>query len=301
MELRHLRAFSAVARTLSFTRAAAELHYAQSSVTEQIQALESTLGAQLFDRTGRRLSLTPAGERLLRYANDVLLLVEEARSAVEDTDELGGELTIGALETLCAHRLPSILARYRARWPGVRVSVRDGNRGELYSAVRRGEIEASFTFGRPPADDALASETLAYDRLVVVTPVRHRLAEHTQIRPDDLRGEPFLVTEVGCGFRELFDRAFGGLAGGPAVVAEVASLAALCSCVASGMGCALLPEIAVQGHLARGEVAAIPLGGPERRTEVTVCWPRRWERKPALAAFLDEARAVLARPEQQAV
>jgi DNA-binding transcriptional LysR family regulator len=84
VELRHLRTFRTVARTLNFTRAAAELSYAQSSVTEQIQSLESELAAKLFDRSHRELSLTPAGERLVEDADQMLLLAQEARTVVED-------------------------------------------------------------------------------------------------------------------------------------------------------------------------------------------------------------------------
>lgn len=300
MELRHLRAFRVVARTRSFTKAAAELHYAQSTVTEQVQALESELGTQLFERGGRKLELTTTGSRLVDYADRVLLLVEEARSAVrDDPDEPSGEFSVGALETLCAHRLPSVLAEYCNRWPNVRVSVREGNRGQLYGAVRRGDLDVSLTFGDPPADEALSSTSLGHDQLMVVTPPAHRLADRETVRMMDLPGEPFLATEQGCGFREMFDRAVNGLGtNGPTVVAEATSLAALCSCVASGMGCALLPEIAISAQLSRGEVAAIPLGDARSVTSITMTWLRRWERKPALAAFLALAESMFTEPRQ---
>ncbi|GIF08510.1 LysR family transcriptional regulator [Actinoplanes siamensis] len=298
MELRHLRAFRAVARTLNFTRAAADLHYAQSSITEQVQALESELGAQLFDRSGRRLRLTPAGERLVGYAEKVLLLVEEARTVVPDQlDEPSGVLTVGALETLCAHRLPTMLSTYRSRRPKVRVAVREGNRGELYGAVSRGEIDISLTFGDPPADETLGSETLERDRLMIVTPVGHRLAGSPTLRMMDLAGEEFLATEQGCGFREMFDRSVAPLgADRPKVVAEMTSLAALCSCVASGMGAALLPEIAIRRHLDRSHVAAIPLVDADAQTKVTMTWLRRGESNPTLTAFLRTARSVIEAP-----
>jgi DNA-binding transcriptional LysR family regulator len=191
------------------------------------------------------------------------------------------------------HRLPAVLAEYRNRWPKVRVSVREGNRGQLYGSVRRGDIDVSLTFGDPPADEALGTRSLGYDQLMVVTPPGHRLAGHQTVRMMDLPGELFLATEQGCGFREMFDRAVSGLGtNGPTVVAEVTSLAALCSCVASGMGCALLPEIAINAHLSRGDVAAIPLGDASSVTPVTMTWLRRWERKPALSAFLELAESI---------
>lgn len=296
MEIRHLRAFQAVARTLNVTRAAAELNYAQSSVTEQVQALEAELGTALFDRSGRRIRLTLAGEELVGYADRMLSLLNEARVAV--TDHAGqpyGELSVRGLETLCAHRLPPVLARFAADHPRVRVTVGQGNRGELYGAVRRGEIDLAFTFGAAPPDPELASEGLGTERLVVIAPVGHRLASMDRLAVADLRAEPFLVTEVGCGFREMFDQILGPRAldgpDRPMIAAEVTSLAALCGCVASGMGCALLPEMAVRGHVQRGELVARHLTGSGFQTAVTMTWLRRRQHRPGVAAFLATARA----------
>jgi DNA-binding transcriptional LysR family regulator len=278
MELRHLRTFRVVARTLNFTRAAGELHYAQSSVTEQVQALEAELGTPLFER-GRQLGLTAAGERLVGYADRVLALVEEAKAAVDDErGEPEGALTIGALETLCAHRIPTILSRYRTRWPRVRVSVKEGGRGELYAAVRESEMDVCFTFGDAPADPAFASEELGREQLVVIVPPGHPLKGSTEIRPGDLRGVGFLATQKGCGFREMLDRIDG-----PVIEAEVGSLAALCRCVAQGMGCGIVP-----GIVDHAGTIAIPLAGQE--TSVTMTWRRRDERKPSVAALLAVAR-----------
>ncbi|WP_185012365.1 LysR family transcriptional regulator [Streptomyces sp. AK010] len=292
MELRHLRTFRTVARTLNFTRAAAELNYAQSSVTEQIQALENELAAKLFDRTSRKLSLTPAGERLVEYADQMLLLVQEARTAVEEeAQEPGGQLTVGGLETLCAHRLPAILARYRRLYPRVQVTLREGGRGQLYEWVRRGEIDVALTFGQAPRDKLLASEPLTTDRLMVVAPIDHRLASYARVVGQDLRGESFLATPQGCGFREMLDTLIDTLGpDAPVIDAQVASMAALCQCASAGMGCALLPEIAVTGPAARGEVAAVPLTGSASQTQITMTWLRRAELRPSVPAFLATAR-----------
>ncbi|WNV83579.1 LysR family transcriptional regulator [Umezawaea sp. Da 62-37] len=292
MELRHLRSFSAVARTLNLTRAADELHYAQSSVTEQIQALETELGTPLFDRTGRRLRLTGAGERLVDYAHQVLLLVEEARAAVdEQPGEPAGELVLGALETLCAHRVPVLFTDYRTRWPKVAVTVRQGDRGYLYEAVRGGSVDVALTFGAAPADPALASEVLAHDRLVVVVPPGHRLAALDEVGAEDLRGLGFLATPPGCGFRAMLEDA---LLGDVVIEAEVASLAAMCGCVASGTGCALVPETAARDHVATGRLVAIPLHGKHSRAAVTMTWLRRSASRPSVAAMLVSARAAFA-------
>ncbi len=280
MELRHLRTFRVVARTLNFTRAAAELHYAQSSVTEQIQTLEAELGSKLFER-GRRLRLTGAGERLIGYADQVLELVEEARAAVdEDRGEPEGELIIGALETLCAHRIPALFGEYRTKWPRVRVTLREGGRGELYQAVRQSEMDVCFTFGDAPPDPALASASLGTEPLVVIVPPGHPLASQDEVGPGDLDGVGFLATPPGCGFREMLDRIDG-----PVVEAEVGSLAALARCVAAGLGCAIVPAL-----VEHAGAVAVPLAGAT--TDVTMTWRRRDEHKPSVAALLATAYAL---------
>lgn len=266
MELRHLRTFRVVARTLNFTHTAAELHYAQSSVTEQIQALEAELGAKLFER-GRRLRLTGAGERLVGYADQVLELVEEARAAVdEERGEPEGDLTIGALETLCAHRIPALFGEYRTRWPRVRVRLEEGSRGELYQAVQRSEMDASASLGTEP--------------LVVIVPPGHSLAQKEEIRSGDLDGVGFLATPNGCGFREMLDRIDG-----PVVEAEVGSLAALARCVAAGLGCGIVPAL-----VEHAGAIAVPLAGAT--ADVTMTWRRRDEHKPSVAALLATAVAM---------
>jgi DNA-binding transcriptional LysR family regulator len=281
MELRHLRTFRVVARTLNFTRAAAELHYAQSSVTEQIQALEAELGSKLFDRTARRLTLTAAGERLVGYAGQVLSLVEEAKAAVDgERGEPDGTLTIGALETLCTHWVPPIFSAYRAQWPRVRMSLEEGGRGELYRAVKQSEMDVCFTFGAAPDDPAFASATLGEEQLVVIVPPGHPLAGKEEIRPGDLRGVGFLATPQGCGFREMLDRIDG-----PVIEAEVGSLAALARCVAAGMGCGIVPAI-----VDHGDAVAVPLAG--ETADVTMTWRRRDENKPSIAALLATAHAL---------
>src|SRR6266436_183338 len=134
MQLRHLKTFVAVASTLNITRAGEEVHLAQSSVTEQIQSLEADLGTPLFDRSRRRLRLTEAGRRLLEYAGDILSLSDEAHSAVADAAGLvAGSLAVGGLETLCANRLPPLLAKFRQQHPAIALQMKAAGSGELRS------------------------------------------------------------------------------------------------------------------------------------------------------------------------
>ncbi len=320
MELRHLRTFEAVARTLSMTGAARELHYAQSSVSDQVQALERELGVELVDRSQRRIRLTAQGEVLASYTGRILGLLAEARTAVVRP---APELALGALETLSRHLLPGVLASYRARHPETRVRVSQSNRGELHGAVRRGELDLCLTFGTPPdvppgtrSDvPGLRAETLAEEPLVVIVPPGHRLAARGRADLAELAAEPFLATQPGCGFREMYDTAFGStpacsvpdagadearaaaagavavaVAVGPEPVAEVDSIDTLGACVAAGMGCALLPLLAVRQRADRGEVAVVEVGDTDLRTAITMTWLERSPANPALTGFQDAIR-----------
>src|SRR5690349_21719254 len=141
MELRQLITFRVLARTLNFTRTASELGYVQSSVTAQIQALEAELGVPLFDRLGKRVSLTDGGRQLLEYAERILALADEARAAVSADATPRGTLSIGAPETLCTYRLPAILHAFRDRYPQVQILFRANPVATLRQCVSTGVID----------------------------------------------------------------------------------------------------------------------------------------------------------------
>jgi len=290
MQLRHLRTFAAVATTLNMTRAARQVHLSQSSVTEHIQALEADIGAALFDRSRRRLRLTEAGRRLLAYAGDLLALAHEARAAVADLSGLvTGTLTVGGLETLCANWLPPLLATFQAAHPSVGLHVKVGGSGDLRSGVRAGLIDLCVLFGEQPSDADLASASIAQEPLVVITPPNHRLAGRRMIGVDDLANEPFLVTEMGCVYRRIFETAFPETAAGrPRVAGELGSLGAIRALVAAGMGCALVPRLAAPG--AEDGIAVLSWAGVQDCVPVVMLWRRQRVQPPALRLFVEATR-----------
>ncbi|MBU8897173.1 LysR family transcriptional regulator [Corallococcus sp. M34] len=289
MKLRQLETFRTVARTLNFRRAAEQLHYAQSSITEQIQGLESDLDVALFDRTGRVLRLTEAGARLLSYADQMLALAEEARTALQEHDsELSGTLTIWAPETLCARRLPGLLTAFHAHHPRVRLVVSPKGRAEILQGLRGQEIDLGIFLGEVPSGIAVHCEQLATEPLCLVAPPGHALTQRDRVLADDLRPWPFISTEQGCAYRDLFERAWTEVEGKPAVVAEMGSVTAVARCVASGMGLAVLPHVAVSDEVSRGEL--VPLPWPSLAAAgIWFAWSGR-RLSPAAAAFLRTVR-----------
>ncbi|GHA10146.1 putative HTH-type transcriptional regulator YwqM [Streptomyces echinoruber] len=291
MELRLLVTFEKVATVLSFTRAAAELGYAQSSVTGQIRALESSLGTELFDRLGSRIRLTEAGERLLPYARRMIELAQEARAAVADTGEPAGALTVGTMESLTSYRLPPLLELFHHRYPKVRVALRTTAGDTTREALRQGTYDLGFLMEEETAHPGLESEVLAVEPLALVAPPGHRLAGRDRVAAADLVREPLLATEPGCAYRDLFERELAAVA--PVEFMEFGTIEAIKRAVAAGLGIALLPEVTAAAELADGSLTRLAWRPPfTLRTQLA--W-RAGRRLPAHARlFAEQARRLVA-------
>lgn len=293
MELRHLKTFLAVARTLNFTRAAEQVHLAQSSVTEQIQALEADLDAALFDRSRRKLALTEAGKRLQDYAGDLLSLAEEARAGVAQAAGVtAGTLSVGALETLCVARLPPLLAAFRQAHPATELQLKVAGSATLRSGVKSGALDIGFTFGDPLPAAGVESEVIGREPLVVIAPPRHRLAGRAAVHAADLADEAFLVTEPGCVYRQMFEAAFPvsphGAPRRPRLAGEFGSIAAIVRLVESGLGCAIVPALVAEDAHARLTVLA--WAGDAADVPVAMSWRARRTQPAVLREFLAAAR-----------
>lgn len=289
MQLRHLKTFVAVASDLNITRAAERIHLAQSSVSEQMQALEADLNAALFDRTGRKLKLTGAGQRLLDHAQELLARAEEARAAVAAAANMTtGTLAIGGLETLCASYLPPLLAHFGTEHPTVQLQLKSAGSGELRSGLKSGALDVSFAFGEPPDVPELKHEVVAEEELVVALPAGHRLAGQIAASAEDLHDEPFLVTEQGCVYRQMFETGFTQNGMRPRIAVELGSIAAIRKLVAEGAGCALIPRVAAEAGDRR--IVALPWTGDHSPVPVTMIWHGRRSKRPAVRLFLEAAR-----------
>ncbi|MGY3844253.1 LysR family transcriptional regulator [Streptomyces hydrogenans] len=294
MELRLLATFEKVAGVLSFTRAAAELGYAQSSVTGQIRTLETSLGTELFERLGGRIRLTEAGERLLPYARRMAELAEEARAAVA-AGEPAGTITIGTMESLTTYRLPPLLEYVHHRHPAVRLALRPTLGDATRQALRQGTYDLGFLMEAGTEHEGLESEVLAPEPLALIASPGHPLAGREGLVTADLAGGGLIGTEPGCAYRDLFEAELAGAAaGGPGSAPgpdflEFGTIEASKRAVASGLGIALLPRIAVQEELASGALVALDWEAPF--TLFTQLAWRRGKRLPAhVRLFVEQAR-----------
>jgi DNA-binding transcriptional LysR family regulator len=306
VELRQVETFRVVAQELSFSRAAAKLGYVQSSVSAQVSTLERELGVPLFDRIGRKIALTNAGEVMFAYSGKLLALAEQTREAVVDvgagSGEVTGSLTVSAPETLLTYRLPKLLALFHERHPKVRLSVRPSVIGRLVGSARKaieeGKVDVAFVLDEPLGERAqsanLAVETLVAENVSVVAPTSHALASSSAVLAHDLRGEAVLLPEApesGCAYRGQFERQLGSAGVVPPETMEFQSIEAVKQCVAAGMGVSVLPSVAVDVELKVGTLAALRWSEPfEVLTQMS--WHEARWMSPALRAFLEAAREV---------
>ena len=294
MEIRQLRTFQAVAQMLSFNRAAERLHYAQSSISAQIQALEEELEVKLFDRLGRRILLTEAGERLLQYARKILDLADETKAEVVRSKEPEGALTIRVPESFCVHRLPPVVKRFRSQFPKVGLSFVTCAVENLQKDLRKGITDLAFLLTESIQATDLEVEAMGFEHIILVANHGHPLAAKPKIKTRDLEGETILLSKVDCSYRRSFQQILDQQKVLPGTTLEFNSVAAIKQCVMEGVGITILPEVAVAQDIAQGRLASIAWEEKLEVATLMIWYKDRWL-SPTLSAFMDMTREVLSR------
>lgn len=242
MELKQLRYFAALARELSFTRAARKLHVSQPPLSFQIANLESELGARLFHRTSRSVELSEAGKAFLPHALAVLERIAEARGDVRRVaDGLEGSVRIGLAGSHFLGPFPRFIKQFRQSRPGVEVALHEMKPADHIQALRDGRVDLSVS-RTPVSDGQLASRLLWRDPVVAALPREHRLAGRKRIRLGDLRHDEFVFLRLDSSAfaQRLFDACVAsGFA--PHIVQQVVEIPAAINLVAAGLGVALVP------------------------------------------------------------
>lgn len=295
MELRQLNTFRTVASTLNFSRAAEVLNYVPSNVTMQIKALEDELGVRLFDRLGKQLVLTTAGNRFLSHVQGVLDKLDEARSAVHDQDDLSGTLTISANEVLCAYRLPAVFHLFRSRHPGVRLIFRSVSNQQLKQTLFEGTADIVYMLDEPIRSTGLEVEPLLEEPFRLFAAPDHPLANRTVLQLEDFHGEVFLTNEKGCTYRTMFDRSFEKEGIDSITYLEFQNAEAIKQCAITGIGIAFLPVIVAEAEVERGELVALPWQIPDLHVYTQMLWHKDKWLSPIMLSFIEAAREVLSR------
>lgn len=289
MDFRAIRYFLAVAEELHFGRAARRLHISQPPLSQQIRKLEDELGVRLFERTQRRVSLTPAGQVFLVKVQSLLAGAEEAKRAAQRASrgELG-RLVVGFIHAAFYNLLPPIVRRFRDAQPAVELVLQEMTNREQLAALGDGKLDCGFL--RPPVVEPLIQvEVLSREPFVVALPKDHPLAARRKVALKSLAAEPLVM------YPPRRSPLYGQIVDGcvrsgfsPRVVQEAAYIDTLIGLVRAGIGLALLPacarEVGMSGIVYRA------LTGLTAQAETAVAW-RREDRSPIVEAFLQCARA----------
>lgn len=280
-----MRTFHLVVQHRTLNRAAKHLGITQPAVTQQIRRLERSVGVRLFQRDGRYLTLTDAGQTLHVFAQRIFQLADAAGDAVEGIAGLKtGYLRVGASRTAGAYYVSGLLDRFKLRYPGVRVSLTVGNSQMILSSITDFSLHAGVIAGSPQ-DPTLVSLPLISDRMLVLLPPGHPLTARRALTVRDLRGSPLVLREPGSTTRQLVEHAFqrGGVVGEPSM--ELESNEAIKSAVADGVGIAVMAQAAVADDVTAGRLLARPLR-PPLRLDFALVYHRDRVLSPVLAAFL---------------
>ena len=254
MQIGQLRAFLAVAEQRHFTRAARELGMAQPSVSAHVRRLESELGNELFDRRKGDLRLTVAGEALLPFARRILADVDAASAELSQVGGLTrGRLSIGATPSLAATLVPPVLARFHTAYPGIELALREAGSMELVAALVEGAVDIALVI-LPVRHEALETQALLREELVVAVARTHPLAKRRAIALTDLRDMPLVMFRQGYDLRSATEAACRGAGFAPTIAVEGGEMDGVLRLTAAGLGAAIVPSLIVEP---RGPLRAV--------------------------------------------
>ena len=292
MELRQLEYFVAVAEERNFTRAAERVHISQPGVSAQIRQLERELGAELFDRSARTVTLTVAGKAALDHARAALAAAGALGQAVgEVTGLIRGRLTVGMVVGCTVTPLFDALAAFHRAHPGVEIALLEDNSDRLVEGVRSGALDLALA-GLAAAPDGLETLTIVSERLVAAVPPDHPLAGRGGVTLSDLAAHPIVCMPYGTGLRTVFDRACAARGLQPVIALQAGAADAIAGLAARGLGVAVLSESMAAAY--RDRLTALTIEDVETPALLALLW--RGGQSPAVREFVRHARRSFAVP-----
>lgn len=289
MTLRHIRIFLSVCTNgCNTTKAAEEMHMTQPAISLAIREMEQYYGVTLFDRIGRRLRITEAGQRFQEYAAHISSLFDDMEKGMRDWDVFG-LLRVGASITIGSQFLPNYVKAFYSRFPGTQVKALVAPSDELEQRLLKNELDFALIEG-VAHNPSLISEEYMQDRLTVIFPADGNFHQGQRLTIDEFKNQHFLLREPGSGTREVFDRVIenAGFAVDP--IWEAMSTTALVNGVINGLGIAVLPHRMVLGPLERGLVVAVQVDGLDFPRKFHIVYHKKKFLTTSAKAFIDLCR-----------
>jgi len=292
---RRLQVFHAVAKQSSFTKAAETLFMTQPAVTFQIKQLEEHFNTRLFDRGHGKISLTPAGEVVLDYADRILALSAELDTRISElTGDIQGLLLIGASMTIAEFMLPRVLGEFKVAYPAVKARLTVANSETIEHGVAAHSLDIGL-IEAPSHLPSLSTEECCEDELQVVCSPAHPLAKLKTVTPKQLLQHAYISREPGSGTREVTDSYFRRAGIAPEDVNSVMELGspdAIKGVVETGLGFAIMSKVIVAKEKQLGVLVALPLAPKLTRT-LSLVYPREKFRSRLVSSFVEFSKGKL--------
>jgi len=265
LNLNQLRIFQAVAETRSFTRAADVVHLTQPGISKHIKQMEEHYGAPLFDRLGKRVALTQAGEILFEAIQQIMVSLSAAEQRIEELKGLrGGKLVLGASFPLGIYVLPAILAAFRKQHPAVEATVDISLSEKIVAKILANKLDLGLVSSEP-RDPRLFAREFMTDELIAIAPSDHRWANKKRIRPQELLGETFIVAAQGAGTRAVVEERLKEMGIVLKNVIDFGNIEGVKRAVEAGLGVSVQSKSVVQREISAGSLTGVALSGIDAR------------------------------------
>jgi len=285
MELHQLEYFVAVAEESSFTRAASRVHVAQPGVSAQVRRLESELGQQLLDRSGRRVRLTDVGTAVLPFARAALDAVANARLAVDELAGLvRGQVKVGMVSGCALPMLAELLASFHTVYPGVSIALTEDNSDRLVELLREGQLDLALIGTAGPPTPGIQAVVIIDEELVAVCDTGHPLAASESVTVGELRDVPLVSLPRGTGVRTALDAACAEAGFTPRIGFEASALPMVAQLATRGLGVAIVPVSVAETAGPTSKV--LPITGPSPRSRLELAWTTATSVNPAARVLL---------------
>ena len=257
MEIRQVQSFVHVAKLGSFSRAAETMGYSQSAITVQIRLLEEELGTKLFDRMGKKVSLTPQGKRFLEHANRILYEMNRTIMAMNEDRELENPLHIGTIESLCTAKFPRILSQFHTLYPKVNIQITLDSPEKLIRMMEHNELDLIYILDTPRWNKEWIKVMEAAEPIVFVASVNSEFALRKEMVLQEILGESFFLTEKNANYRQALDQhlALENRTLDPAL--EISDTEFIIKMVERNDGLSFLPYFAVEKYIRSGRIAML--------------------------------------------
>jgi DNA-binding transcriptional LysR family regulator len=285
MDFDHLVTFVEIAKQGSFSRAGQKLYRSQPAVSAQIRQLEQEYGQKLFDRVGKSVRLTVAGETLLEYAGRLLTLRNESIRAVADQASTPrGTLAVGANEATCLYVLPDIFAEYSRRFPAVQISIYRNFSHKVLEKVEDGTVDVGIVT-MPVKSPSLKVHSIFRDRLMLMVDPNNPLAAYKTVRTSDIAEQPLIFPKTGF-MRQVLDKQFRPYRANLRVTMELPSVGMIKRFVAAGLGVSIISETFARDEVKSGQAKLIPIADAEMHRELGIVYRRDRTLPRSAAAFV---------------